>query len=213
MPSFRGAQNDYSKRVLRQTKNLRSEVLRLALLAYETAEAEGLLTRPRLTIIDYDIPSYEKRLWVLDIESAGVLFEEWVAHGMGHPRGSGGDMQTMNRASNEVGSRMSSLGLFVTGETYQGKHGYTLRMDGMEPGFNDAARERLIVFHGAHYVSGPRAKNHLIGRSWGCPVVRDQIAPSIIDAIKHGSIIWLHFSDDAWLQSSRFLVHEKHSSE
>jgi len=85
------------------------------------------------------------------------------------------------------------VGLFVTAETYSGKHGYTLKLDGLEEGVNDNARERLIVLHGAHYVSEGRAGNHLIGRSWGCPAVRPAIARILIDAIKGGSVLWIYY--------------------
>jgi hypothetical protein len=180
-------------------------VLRLAFAAYQGAEADGYVRRPVLTIIDYELPSYEKRLWLIDMERGELLFEEWVAHGMGKPRGTGGDLEAAKRFSNEMGSRMSSLGLFVTAETYHGRHGYTLRLDGLEPGINDAARERLIVLHGAHYVSEDQAANGRMGRSWGCPVVRPEVSERIIDAIKGGSIVWVYYPDEEWLARSKFL--------
>ena len=125
-----------------------------------------------------------------------MLFEEIVAHGMGKPRGSGGDMETAKDFSNLVGSRKSSLGLFVTAETYQGRHGYTLRLDGLENGVNDNARERLIVIHGAHYVTKPRADDHMVGRSWGCPAVRPKVSRPLIDAIKGGSAVWIYYPEE-----------------
>jgi hypothetical protein len=191
--------------LVKQTDNLRPEVLRLALKAFEKAESNGLVGRRRLTVIDYELPSFEKRLWVLDLETGVVLHEEWVAHGMGEPRGSGGDMERAKGFSNEVGSRKSSLGLFVTSETYQGKHGYTLRLDGLEPDINDAARKRLIVLHSADYVSADRAEDRLIGRSWGCPVVRKGVARKLIDAIKGGSVLWVYYPDHEWLKGSPLL--------
>jgi hypothetical protein len=194
-----------ASRFLEQTINLRPEVLRLALTAFDRAESEGHVQRRRLTIIDYELPSYEKRLWVLDFETQEVLFEEWVAHGMGKPRGTGGDMDRAKAFSNEVGSRCSSLGLYLTAGTYQGRHGYTLRLDGLETGFNDAARERLIVLHSAEYVSADRAEEHLIGRSWGCPVVRREVSKKLIDAIKEGSVLWVYFPGEEWLEGSGYL--------
>ena len=191
-----------------RTNNLRAEVLRLAFAAYERAQADGYVRRPVLTLIDYELPSYEKRLWVIDMERGELLFEEWVAHGMGKPAGTGGDLGKAKRFSNEMGSRMSSLGLFVTAETYNGRHGYSLKLDGLEPGINDAARERLIVLHGAHYVSEDQADNERMGRSWGCPVVRPEVSTRIIDAIKGGSIMWVYYPDEEWLARSVFLGNE-----
>jgi hypothetical protein len=183
-------------------------VLELAFAAYAEGLEDGHFTRERFTVIDYSLPSYEKRLWVVDMETQSVIFEEIVAHGMGNPRGSGGDMETAKDFSNLEGSRKSSLGLFVTAETYQGQHGYTLRLDGLEEGVNDNARERLIVIHSAHYVTEDRADDHLVGRSWGCPVVRPEISKELIDAIKDGSAVWIYYPDEEWLEESEFLDEE-----
>ncbi len=190
---------------LRQAPNLRPQVLSLALRAYEEALQEGAVRRPRLAIVDYELPSYEKRLWVLDLATGTVLFREWVAHGMGAPRGSGGDLRHALSFSNEVGSLKSSLGAFVTAETYRGRHGYSLRLDGLERGVNDAARDRTIVVHGAAYVSAARAHGGSLGRSWGCPAVRKAVSRQLIDAIKDGALLWNYYPEQRWLTSSRFL--------
>ncbi len=192
-------------RVLDQAPNLRPEVLELALEAYEQAEAEGVVHRPVLTIIDYQISSYDKRLWVIDMDSGKLLHQEWVAHGMGKPRGSGGNMERALSFSNEHGTLKSSLGLFLTAETYYGGHGYTLRLDGLEQGINDNARERLIVLHGADYVSQDRAEDRLVGRSWGCPAVRPEVSKQLIDTIKGGSLLWVYYPEEDWLAESEFL--------
>ena len=194
--------------ILDRTINLRPEVLELALEAYEQAVAGGHVRRSILTIIDYELPSYQQRLWVIDMKIGRVLYQELVAHGMGKPRGSGGSMEEALSFSNEKGTLKSSLGLFVTAETYSGKHGYTLKLDGLEEGFNDNARERLIVLHGAHYVSEGRAGDRLIGRSWGCPAVRPAIARILIDAIKGGSVLWIYYPHEEWLEDSEFLDDE-----
>jgi len=170
--------------------------------------AGGHVRRPILTIIDYELPSYQQRLWVIDMKIGRVLYQELVAHGMGKPRGSGGTMEEALSFSNEKGTLKSSLGLFVTAETYSGKHGYTLKLDGLEEGVNDHARERLIVLHGAHYVSEGRAGDRLIGRSWGCPAVRPAIARILIDAIKGGSVLWIYYPHEEWLEDSEFLDDE-----
>ena len=191
--------------VLAQTEHLRPEVLDLAVAAYRRAVVEGRVNRERLTIIDYELPSYEKRLWVIDMTTGALMFEEWVAHGMGNPRGSGGDMEHALSFSNDHGTRKSSLGAYVTAETYRGKHGYSLKLDGLEPGINHRARERAIVMHSAHYVTADRAEDRLIGRSWGCPAVRPAISRQLIDAIKGGSVVWIYYPDERWLDSSPFL--------
>jgi hypothetical protein len=161
-------------RLVGQTDNLRPEVLELALSAYAEGLEEGSFSRERLTVIDYSLPSYEERLWVIDFDTMTVLYEEIVAHGMGSP-------------------------------TYIGKHGYTLRLDGLEEGVNDNARDRLIVIHGAHYVTEDRADDRMVGRSWGCPVVRPEISRELIDAIKDGSALWIYYPDDDWLDDSEYL--------
>ena len=196
------------QRILKQTANLRPEVLDLALEAYEQAVAGGHVRRPILTIIDYELPSYQQRLWVIDMVTGRLLHQEWVAHGMGKPRGSGGTMEEALSFSNEKGTLKSSLGLFVTAETYYGRHGYSLKLDGLEEGVNDNARERLIVLHSAHYVSEGRAGDHLIGRSWGCPAVRPGIGKILIDAIKGGSVLWIYYPHEEWLEESEFLDEE-----
>jgi len=197
-----------SEAVLKQTSNLRPEVLELAIEAYEQAEEGGFVRREVLTIIDYELPSYQQRLWVIDMKAGRVLHQEWVAHGMGKPRGSGGTMEQALSFSNEKGTLKSSLGLFVTAETYYGRHGYSLKLDGLEKGVNDKARERLIVLHGADYVNEGRAKGRLVGRSWGCPAVRPGISRILIDAIKDGSVLWIYYPHEEWLGESEFLDEE-----
>ncbi|MGH9409539.1 MAG: murein L,D-transpeptidase catalytic domain family protein [Vicinamibacterales bacterium] len=159
-----------------------------ALAAAAHAVARGLAVDPAtLTIIDYTHPSIEKRMWVYDLDSHALLFDELVAHG----RGSGTGLATS--FSNGVNSDKSSLGLFRTGETYEGHNGYSLRLDGLDPGVNDHARERAIVIHGAWYVSSAIAKAQgYLGRSLGCPAVRPEIARQLIDAIKGGGLVFAY---------------------
>lgn len=150
-------------------------------------------------------PPFQQRLWVIDMENGKLLHQEWVSHGMGKPRGSGGTMEEALSFSNDPGTLKSSLGLFITAETYYGRHGYSLKLDGLEEGVNDNARERLIVIHGAEYVSRDRADDRLIGRSWGCPAVRPGISRQLIDDIKEGSVLWIYYPHDEWLEESEFL--------
>src|SRR5262249_56756718 len=126
--------------------------------------------REVLTVIDYSRPSPEPRLFVVEMPSGRVAFQELVAHGRGS-----GENETV-RFSNAAGSRMTSLGVFLAGSTYRGHHGLSLRLDGLEAGFNDAAMDRDIVVHGASYVNASTAHTlGRLGRSWGCPAVRPAI--------------------------------------
>lgn len=174
----------------------------MALGAVMCASQSGTLTTApsTLTLIDYSRPSVEPRLWVFDLSSGELLFKELVAHG----RNTGENMAV--RFSNDADSRESSLGLFVTDEPYVGANGYSLRLDGLEPGFNDRARERAIVMHGAPYVDADLAATQgRIGRSWGCPALRPAVASQVIDRIRGGSVIFSYYPDPNWLRTSRFL--------
>ena len=177
------------------------KVLALALQARTCAMGiQRAKPSSRLAVIDYSLPSTATRLWVFDLDRKALLFAEHVAHG----RGSGENVPT--RFSNVEGSYQSSLGLFRTAETYQGENGYSLRMDGLEPGINDAARERLIVMHGAPYVDPLAAlKQGRLGRSFGCPAVRPEVAQAVIDSLKQGQLLFAYYPDPAWLQESPLL--------
>lgn len=177
------------------------KVLALALQARSCAMAtEGAASASRLAVIDYSRPSTQTRLWVFDLKRKSLLFAEHVAHG----RGSGDNMA--QSFSNREGSHQSSLGLFRTAETYQGGNGYSMRMDGLEPGVNDAARDRMIVMHGAPYVDPLAAlKQGRLGRSFGCPAVRPQVARELIDTLKQGQLLFAYYPDPEWLEGSTLL--------
>jgi hypothetical protein len=177
-------------------------VLQLGLASTRCAMAQGAVAAgaATLTLIDYSRPSTVPRLWVVDLKSGALLFEELVAHGSG----SGDDLAT--RFSNATDSHQSSLGLFTTEDTYVGKHGYSLRLQGLESGVNDRARARAIVMHGADYVSTQSiAALGRLGRSWGCPALRPAIVRDVIDRIKGGSVVFAYYPDPAWLAGSVFL--------
>lgn len=180
---------------------LNRDVLALALDARGCALRSGAIAQaPRLAVIDYSRPSTEPRLWVFDLERERLLYAEYVAHG----RGSGENFATA--FSNRDGSYQSSLGLFATAETYVGGNGYSLRMDGLEPGFNDRARDRAIVMHGAPYVNPAQALlQGRLGRSLGCPALRPAVAQSLIDTLKDGQLVFAYYPDTDWLARSRFL--------
>jgi hypothetical protein len=176
------------------------KVLALALEAAQCAAASGAIDAARrLAVIDYSLPSTEPRLWVFDLEQARLLYTEHVAHG----KGSGENFA--NAFSNRESSHQSSLGLFATAETYTGGNGYSLRMDGLEPGINDQARARAIVMHGAAYVDPVMARQQgRLGRSFGCPALRPAVANAVIDTLKQGQLIFAYYPDQQWLANSRF---------
>lgn len=188
------------KTLSRAAPQANPKVIGLALSALECATAQGLSPSRSLTVIDYSLPSTTPRLWVFDIARGTLLFEELVAHG----RNSGENYA--ESFSNTNGSLQSSLGLFLTKETYAGRNGYSLRMDGLEVGFNDNAMERAIVFHGADYVNTKFInKQGRIGRSLGCPAVRNGIAKKVIDTIKGEQFLFSYYPDQRWLADSQFL--------
>jgi hypothetical protein len=180
---------------------LNPEVFDMALGAAACAERAGDVSRPRtLTVVDYSKPSTAKRLWVYDLEKKTLVFEELVAHGSG----SGGNLATS--FSNLADSHQTSLGLFVTGQPYTGQNGYSLRLDGLEAGFNDRARDRAIVIHGAPYVDQDLARSQgRLGRSWGCPAVRAGVARELIDTVRGGGLLFAYYPDAEWLAGSRYL--------
>jgi hypothetical protein len=167
---------------------LSAAAIREALAAVDCAKAKGIAPdAERLAIVDYTRPSLEPRLWIFDLAAKKVLFEEFVAHG----RGSGDDVATS--FSNRPRSYKTSLGLFLTDETYEGGNGYSLKLRGLSGSLNDLAFSRKIVMHGAPYVNPLKAKQYgRLGRSLGCPAVRPQVARSIIDALKEGQFFYAY---------------------
>jgi hypothetical protein len=172
-------------------------------LAVQSAQCRIAQSNPqptKLAVIDYSLPSTERRLWVFDLVQRTLLFHELVAHG----RSSGEDRATY--FSNEPDSLASSIGLYSTRESYVGRNGYSLRMDGLEPGFNDKAFDRDVVIHGADYVSNDFARvNGRIGRSHGCPAVPTAMARPVIDALKDGQLLFIYYPDPQWLKTSSFI--------
>ncbi len=196
------AEDDLFAALAHQAPNLDPAVLERALDARDCAVAGGEAERDEIfTVIDYSLPSTQKRLWVFDMENRELIYHELVAHG----KNTGGNMAT--RFSNVTGSLQTSLGLFRTAETYYGQNGYSLRLHGLEKGVNHLALPRTIVIHGAWYVSRKLAeKQGRIGRSWGCPAVREAVAKPLIDTIKNGSLVFAYYPDEDWLDRSRFLT-------
>jgi hypothetical protein len=175
-------------------------VLALAARAAECARKQGVLDGFRhLAVIDYSLPSTQPRLWVFDVERGRLMFQELVAHGRNT-----GEARS-ERFSNTEGSHMSSIGLFKTLEPYYGSNGYSLRLSGLDPGFNDRALARAIVMHGAPYVSEAIAERlGRLGRSWGCPAVRPEVARMVIDTLKGGALLFAYYPDRKWLSESPY---------
>jgi hypothetical protein len=180
---------------------LKRTVFDMALSAASCAVKSGAIPDlGTLTVIDYSRPSTQKRLWVFDLRTRALLFEELVAHGSG----SGDNLPTL--FSNEAESHQSSLGLFRTEDTYVGRNGYSLRLRGLDEGFNDHAYDRAIVMHGAPYVDDRVARRQgRLGRSWGCPALRDGIAREVIDTVKGSGLVFAYYPDPAWLAASKYL--------
>ena len=191
------------KTLLPQAPGLKADVLKLALSASECAAQRGLVKRRELlSVIDYSLPSSQPRLFIFDVKQRKLLFRELVAHG----KNSGGDVA--NFFSNSSGSLATSIGLFVTADTYIGGNGLSLRLRGLEEGVNDMAWDRLIVMHGASYVSSTAIKVlGRLGRSWGCPAVRQEVADKIISTLRGGSPLFAYYPDKEWLAKSDFVPH------
>ena len=195
------AEADLVARLAKLAPAANPQVLSLATRAADCARRQGLLDGFRhLAVIDYSLPSTQPRLWVFDVARGRLLYEELVAHG----RNTGEHLA--QRFSNVEGSKMSSLGLFQTADTYYGSNGYSLRLRGLDPGFNDNALARAIVMHGAPYVSEAIAERlGRLGRSWGCPAVRPEVARTVIDTLKGGALLFAYYPDRKWLNESPLL--------
>lgn len=153
-----------------------------------------------VTIIDFSKPSTEKRLAVLDMKQGKLLFSSLVAHG----KNSGGNYAVS--FSNANGSHKSSLGFYVTENTYQGKNGYSLILNGLEKGINDRAKERAIVMHGAAYANpAVIGRGGRLGRSFGCPALPQALSKPIINAIKGGTLLFIYANDSHYLSRSSIL--------
>jgi hypothetical protein len=178
---------------------IKKSVLKTALTAYKKATETGSVKKPILTVIDYSLPSSKQRMWIFDVQRERLLYNTHVAHG----KNSG--ETTPNHFSNRSSSKETSLGTYITRDTYFGSKGYSLNLMGLEKGFNDNAYERRVVLHGAWYVEpGFIKKAGHAGRSWGCPSVAKSLAKPIINTVKGGSVIFAYYPDQNYLSHSRF---------
>lgn len=178
---------------------IRYEVFEKALKGYFEVNKKGEIENKRyLTIIDYSLNSSEKRFWLLDLEDINVLENSLVAHG----KNSGEEMAV--KFSNKPKSNMSSPGFFLTDNIYIGKHGASLRLDGIEDGINDNARKRAIVIHAASYVNNEYIKTAgRLGRSFGCPALPPDVCQTVIPLIKNKSLVYIFTDSPSYLLSTQ----------
>ena len=164
----------------------------------------GSFDKNILTVIDFTKPSTEKRLFVIDLKLKKILFISYVAHG----RNSGEKYATS--FSNREGSFKSSLGFYKTENTYYGKNGYSLVLNGLERGINDKAKERAIVMHGATYADPSTIRScGRLGRSLGCPALPLAVCKKIIDTIKGGTLLYIHGDDKTYASRSTFIKQDE----
>jgi hypothetical protein len=181
---------------------LSEDVFQKAYTGYLNLKSKGLLSADKklLSVADFSRSANEKRLWVIDLAQKKVLFHTLVAHGQGTGE------EFAHKFSNRENSHESSLGFYVTDDTYIGHNGYSLKLSGMDKGYNDHAYDRAIVLHGAGYVSQDFIKNNQrLGRSWGCPAVPVALAKPIINTIKDITCLYIYYPDQNYFASSRWL--------
>ncbi len=194
--------NLYSQIDFGGEKKLAYDVFEKAYKGYVNLRNAGKLNADKdiLTIVDFSKSSTEERLWVINLGVKKLVFNDYVAHG----QGSGSEYA--KAFSNTTNSHQSSLGFYVTAETYHGKHGLSLRMHGMDEGFNSAAYSRAVVVHGADYVSKSFINGQgRLGRSWGCPAVSRDLAPKLINLIKDRTVMFVYAPQEKYLASSQWL--------
>jgi hypothetical protein len=179
-------------------RSLSFQIFDAAVTGY--SRTEKIRKKNIFTIIDFTKSSTTMRCFVIDMDKRNLLYNCFVAHG----KNSGDNFA--ESFSNEPESLKSSLGFYLTAETYSGKHGYSLRLDGLEKNINDNARSREIVIHGADYVSQEFIDAHgRLGRSWGCPALPVEISKEVIDKISHGCCLFIYGKDENYIKNSTFL--------
>jgi hypothetical protein len=181
--------------------NINDEAVRLAVNGYEKLKEQGRLINQRyLTIADFSKPSSEERFYIIDMEAQEMVIQTLVAHG----KNSG--TLFAKSFSNINASNQSSLGFYITGNTYQGKHGRSLSLIGIENGINDKAAQRAIVLHGAGYVSKATIRQMgYLGRSQGCPAVPESQAQDIINTIQGESCLFIYAPDKNYQKQSKLI--------
>jgi len=181
--------------------SLSRNAIKLGVKAYNHAKNLGLDKQHILTIIDYSKPSSKQRLWVFDMRDGHVIHKTLVAHGTGS-----GMNNYATKFSNQPHSNATSIGVFLTGSTYTGKHGYSMRLNGLDKGYNDKAYSRAVVMHSAWYVGKQFLAEHgRLGHSWGCTALSQQDASKVISTIKNGTIMLSYYPNQQWERNSTFL--------
>lgn len=183
---------------------LSNPVINKVLTTLKCAQTYRIAHNTILTIIDYSLPSNEKRLWVFDLNERTLLFNTYVSHGI-----KSGSLLT-SYFSNKNNSKASSMGVYTTESAYYGREGLSLKLDGLDKSFNDNAANRAVVMHGGWYVEERFIKKYgRAGRSWGCPTVPLELSKSIINTIKDKSLFVIYYPSDAWFVKSKFLNCDK----
>lgn len=199
---YQKADNIYNQIDFGKSEPLSREVFRKAYTGYLNLKDACKLDPEQslISICDFSLSANEKRLWVIDLVKARVLFHTLVAHGQGTGE------EYAEHFSNQENSHQSSLGFYVTAETYEGDNGYSLKLNGMDVGYNDAAYNRAIVMHGADYVCESYIRdNKRLGRSWGCPAVPAALSKAIINTIKNKTCLYIHYPNRNYLAKSVWL--------
>jgi hypothetical protein len=180
---------------------LNFNVFRFGMIGYFNLQQQGKLSDKNfISIIDFTKKSTEKRFYTIDLAAGKVVYHTYVSHGKNT-----GDNEARS-FSNRIHSNQSSLGFYVTGETYTGSKGYSLRLDGVDKGYNDNMRQRAVVMHEAAYVSETWIQQYgRLGRSQGCPALPKELNKKVIDTIKNKTVIFAYYSDDVYLKSSAHL--------
>jgi hypothetical protein len=179
---------------------LSRDVMQMAYKGHQYLQEKGALRNSDiLAIVDFSQSSKQKRLYIVDMRNYKVLMNTYVAHG----KNTG--LNTAERFSNIPESLQSSLGFYVTKQTYIGKHGLSLRLAGMERGFNDNAEARAIVMHGAEYIGPHRVKSSYMGRSFGCPAVPQAQSKEAINILKDGTCLFIYHPSQQYLHGSKIL--------
>ncbi|PLX02277.1 MAG: hypothetical protein C0594_12130 [Marinilabiliales bacterium] len=182
------------------------ECYKNGMIGFFNIQSENLLQKQLITLIDYSKSANTKRLAIIDIQTNKLIQTSLVAHG----RNSGEEFALS--FSNTPKSKKSSLGFYITSETYNGKHNFSLKLDGIDTLYNDNARQRGIVIHGAEYVSEQFIQNNVrLGRSFGCPALPNQLNKQIISIIKEGSCVFVYSDNRSYLASSAYLDENKAS--
>lgn len=181
--------------------SLNAEAFRIAFLGYRKLVAKGFAKKGDvITIVDFSKPSSDQRFFVIDPVNQQIIYKTLVAHGR-----NSGDLYACG-FSNRPQSYKSALGFYITDSPYRGSQGYSLLMNGVDTGFNENARKRAIVIHGADYVSEKYiAQYGRLGRSFGCPALPQEINAPIIDLIKGGSVVFCYYPDDRYIRNSKIV--------